>query len=191
MCPVRREAVLRSDALRNRDRILEAARELFGSSMQDVSMDAVARSAGVGRATLYRNFPDIDSLSAAIFEENIRSIEATIEREADSKGAFERVLLATIDEGLSCRALMPALATRAQSPEVAELMARVTRPLSASLRKAQDKGEVRSDLSARDIVPLLAMVFATVLADPAARDMKARTRRTLDLVFDGIRPRKK
>lgn len=183
--------MLRSDALRNRARILEAARALFGSSMNEVSMDAVARGAGVGRATLYRNFPDIDSLSAAIFEENIRSIEAAIEREADSPGAFERVLLATIDEGLSCRALMPALATRAQSPEVAGLMARVTRPLSVALGRAQERGEVRGDLSARDIVPLLAMVFATVLAEPGARDLKARTRRTLDLVFDGIRPRKK
>lgn len=179
---------LRSDALRNRERIVSAARALFRAS-HETSMDAVARAAGVGRATLYRNFADLDALSAAIFEENIRAIEAALEREGDSPGAFERVLLATIEEGLELRALMPALATRVQTPEVGELMARVTRPLSAALKKAQARGEVRDELTSRDVVPLLAMVFATVLAEPAAKDLRARTRRTLRLVFDGIRPR--
>ncbi|MGV3623094.1 MAG: TetR/AcrR family transcriptional regulator [Archangium sp.] len=179
----------RSDALQNRGLILSAARALFSSSFAEVSMDAVAKKAGVGRATLYRNFPDIDSLSAAIFEENIRTIEATIAREADSPGSFERVLLATIDEGLSCRALMPALASRAQSPEVGELMSRVTRPLGVALKQAQVRGEVRDDLTSRDIVPLMAMLFATVLADPGARDPRARVRRMTTLLLEGIRPR--
>lgn len=152
-------------------------------------MDAVAKRAGVGRATLYRNFDDINALTSAIFEENILALEAAIDREGASPGAFERVLWLTVDEGLRFRALIPALAMRAQSPEVGALVVRVTRPLSASLKVAQKQGEVRGDLTARDVVPLLAMVFSTVLTELDAKDLRARARRSLGLVFDGIRPR--
>lgn len=178
---------LRRDASQNRDRIVTAARALFAASVGEVSMDSIARLAGVGRATLYRNFEDIDALSAAILEENVSALEAAVTAEGDAPGSFERVLLSTIDEGLSCRALMPALAMKGGTKELQALSARVSRLLGRALKNAQRRREVRADLTPRDLTLLLAMVFSTVLAEPRARDLRARTRRALSFVLDGVR----
>lgn len=65
---------LRKDARRNREAILAAARDLFAES-GDVAMYEVARRAGVGQATLYRNFPDRDALIAALSVEWLDELE--------------------------------------------------------------------------------------------------------------------
>jgi AcrR family transcriptional regulator len=174
----------RIDAQRNRARILDAARSLFAQSAVPVAMDAVRLKAGVGRATFYRNFDDIDSLAAAIFEENVRSLEKRI-----GTGSFESVLSTTIEEGLNCRALLPTLATRATSPEIRALSKRVTKLLGRALGAAKANGEVRADLTPGDVFQLLAMVFATVLVDPSSRGLQARVRRAIGFVLDGVRPR--
>ncbi|MFT3709557.1 MAG: helix-turn-helix domain-containing protein [Archangium sp.] len=174
----------RTDATRNRERIIAAARELFAKSAEPVAMDTVRRKAGVGRATFYRNFDDIDSLAAAIFEENLAALERRL-----SSGTFEDVLLVTVEEGLSVRAMLPALASRASSPEIQMLAARVTKLLARALKVAKARGEVRADLDARDVLQLLAMIFATILVDPSTKGLQARVRRAMSFVLDGIRPR--
>lgn len=174
----------RIDAARNRERILEAARELFAHSAAPVAMDAVRLKAGVGRATFYRNFDDLDSLAAAIFEENVQSLE-TRARDGD----FEQVLISTIEEGLSCRALLPTLVTRAASPEIRALTVRVTKLLERSLKKGKASGKLRTDLTAKDLPQVLAMVFTTLLVDPTAKDPRAQVRRSLGFLLDGVRAR--
>src|SRR6188768_1459630 len=67
---------LRSDAERNRQRILQAAEEVFAARGLDASMDDIARAAGVGVGTVYRRFPDRDALIDALFETKLHEIEA-------------------------------------------------------------------------------------------------------------------
>lgn len=148
-------------------------------------MDAIRQHAGVGRATFYRNFDDLQALSAAIFEQNVLALEQAIAADA----SFEQVMLATVNEGLECRALLPALATQGGTPEIAALSGRVAKLLGRALRTAQARGEVRSDLKAEDTLSMLAMVFATVLVAPHAKNQHARVKRALGFLLDGVRPR--
>ncbi len=189
MCAMK--SVVRADAARNRERVVVAARELFAESPREVSMDAVARRAGVGRATLYRNFADIHVLSEAIYEEHIVAVERLAREAVDEPGVFERVLLEIIDEVLRCRALVPALADPARSAQVRRLVARSQRALGRVLRQARARGEVRDDLSAGDLMQVISMVLHLVAAYPRAPGLRTRTRRALRLVLDGIRPRSK
>lgn len=180
---------LRVDAVKNREAIVRAARQLFAKNAREVAMDEIARRAKVSRATLYRNFVDIDALASELFEENIVAIERAIEDAGDARGSFERVLILTVEEGLTCRALIPTLAARAESKQIRELSMRVARVLGIALARAQARGEAREDLDAEDMIQVLAMIFSTVLANPRAKDLTARTRRSLGFVLDGLRPR--
>src|SRR6188768_1525257 len=70
---------LRSDAERNRQRILQAAEEVFAARGLDASLDDIAAAAGVGVGTVYRRFPDKDALIDALFEDKIRRVHALAE----------------------------------------------------------------------------------------------------------------
>ena len=69
------DTLRRRDARENHERLIEAARRVFASSGFEASLAAIASEAGVGRATLYRNFPDKFALVAAIFEDNLVALE--------------------------------------------------------------------------------------------------------------------
>lgn len=69
----------RADAIRNRERVLAAAADLFARSRaDDVTMDAIAKVAGVGRATLYRRYPDVASIALALLDEHERDLQERI-----------------------------------------------------------------------------------------------------------------
>src|ERR1700745_2083307 len=82
-----KQVPLRKDAQRNREAILEAARELF-ADCADVPMYEVARRAGVGQATLYRNFPDRRDLAAALLLEEMERTEQLAAEHAGDPDAF-------------------------------------------------------------------------------------------------------
>lgn len=76
--PPRRE---RADAVRNRELVLAAASDLFGQrDPREVTMDEVARAAGVGRATLYRRYPDVRSIAVALLDEHERDLQQRLLR---------------------------------------------------------------------------------------------------------------
>lgn len=70
----------RSDAVRNRDLLVSAAREVLAEQGLDAPMSAIAKRAGVGQGTLYRHFPDRLTLATAVLEENVRDIEQVAAR---------------------------------------------------------------------------------------------------------------
>src|SRR5947209_7237089 len=94
------KAPARSDALRNREAILTAARGLFAEST-DVAMCEVARRAGVGQATLYRNFADRTVLASALLSERLEREERLAAEHEDDPDAFF-VLLRSLVETLAC-----------------------------------------------------------------------------------------
>src|SRR3954447_5600139 len=83
------ERPLRSDAERNRQRILAAAAEVFAERGLGVSLDDVAAAAGVGVGTVYRRFPDKDSLIEALFEQKIHGIEELARTSLEIEDAWE------------------------------------------------------------------------------------------------------
>jgi AcrR family transcriptional regulator len=181
---------LRRDAERNRQRILSAASEVFTEFGLEVSLDEVARHAGVGVGTVYRRFGTKEDLVAALFEDRVDAIATLAERairEPDPwtglVGFMERAAeMLAGDLGLR-QMLMFATYGR---DHVAYARQRNAPLVERLLGRAQAAGQVRADLQPTDI-PFIIFVLteATVLARQARPDI---WRRYLTLVTDGLRP---
>ena len=176
----------RSDARRNREAILEAAREMFAES-GDVAMYDVARRAGVGQATLYRNFPDRDALVAAIAVEWIEELERLGGEHAGEPDAFFVLLRAMVDSAARFHGLAECAQ---QSPEVASklepLQQRINVLIKRPLRDAKAAGLVRRDLKMNDVMLLIAMVEGALSREPDAAGRAAAASRVLALALDGL-----
>jgi AcrR family transcriptional regulator len=183
------ERPLRRDAERNRARILESARELFAERGLAVTLDDIARHAGLGVGTVYRRFSSRDALIDALFEERMVEIVALVDEAlADEDpwrglvGFLERlVALQAGDRGLK-EALLGTTEGRERVRRVREQM----RPRGEELiRRAHAAGALRPDFDAVDLALLQLMVGA--VADVAPSDRPDLWRRYLTLMLDGLR----
>jgi AcrR family transcriptional regulator len=183
---------LRADAERNRQRILDAAREVFAERGLDVTLDEIAHHAGVGVGTAYRRFPNKDALIEALMVERIGELE-TIAREclADPDpwrglaGYFERAMALTASD----RGLREVLWSRvgARKP-VAVARSRIVPVVSELVQRAVDVGAVRGDMAFSD-APLINFMLGT-LVDIGGDVEPELYRRYLGIVLDGLRPRR-
>jgi AcrR family transcriptional regulator len=176
----------RRDARDNRAAILEAARDLFADSA-DVAMCQVAKRAGVGQATLYRNFPSRSALAAEILEENVERIAALAAAQAGEPDAFFVLLRRLIDSMVNLYGV--AVLARNDAATDSHLQRgrrRIAALLKEPLRDAKAAGTLRRDITAEDIFLLLAMARGAMegLADSAARSAVAH--RVLSLQLTGI-----
>ena len=152
----------RADAERNRAKILAVARAAFAQSDTDVSMAEISRRAGVGMATLYRNFPDRRALLEALYADEVDAVcEATDTIVGETPGSL---LIAWLHRffvfSTSKRLIASELLTHADSsnPVFGESRARVLaagRPLLATAQRAQ---EVRSDLTLEQILDMIVAI---------------------------------
>jgi AcrR family transcriptional regulator len=184
-------APLRADAERNRQRLLTAAKELFATRGLDVTLDEIARHAGVGTGTAYRRFPHKDALIDALMVDRIGEL-AAVARECledpdpwgGLAGFFERALaLQAADRGLK-DVLFSAGRGRERSVQARQQMAPVVGRLVA---RAVQAGAVRSDMSTTD-VPLINFMLNTLV--DFGRDVEPDLyKRYLAIVLDGLKPR--
>jgi AcrR family transcriptional regulator len=177
---------LRRDARDNREAILEAARALFADSA-DVAMCQVARRAGVGQATLYRNFPSRGALAAEILDDHVERLAAVAAEHTGQPDAFFVLLRGLIDGMVSLYGLA-ALARRDAEAD-SQLQTgrrRIADLLKAPLCDAKAAGTLRRDVSIDDVFLLLAMGRGAMegLADSGARSAVAH--RVLALILGGI-----
>jgi AcrR family transcriptional regulator len=176
----------RKDAQRNRDAILDAARELFAESA-DVPMYEVARRAGVGQATLYRNFPDRRDLAAALLLEEMEHTEHLAADHAGDPDAFF-VLLRNIVETIARFHPVGELAREdACLGSALNLRRRRLRELlKEPLRAAKAAGTVRCDLTVDDVFLVVLMIRGAIdpAEGPAAR--AAAGSRALALLLVGL-----
>jgi AcrR family transcriptional regulator len=150
---------LRADAERNRTRVLEAATALFRERGLDVGVAEIAQLAGVGRGTLFRNFPTKDDLIAAIVVERMAEAAEGGRALLDAPDAGE-ALFEFLGElaGLQQldRALVEAVAdTWLANPEIRAAHAEVVSVLDMLLTRAQAAGAVRDDVGAIDLLFML------------------------------------
>jgi len=180
---------LRRDASRNRERLLEAARELFAERGLNVTMDEIARAAGVGVGTAYRRFGNRDELIGALFEERMQEYVALAEdavAQADAWAALERYLERSIAMQAADRGLHDLLIGNASALErVARIRDRMLPLIDQLVRRAQEAGDVRPDITVSD-VPLLGLMLGQVVgfSHDIAPDL---WRRYLTLLLDGLR----
>ena len=178
----------RKDAQRNRDAILAAARELF-SDCDDVPMYEIARRAGVGQATLYRNFPDRRDLVAALLEERMDRIERLAAEHAKDPDAFF-VLLRDLSASSAYAQALSALAREdvCLGSRLDECRQRLAEIMKRPLRAAKAAGTLRRDVTIEDVFLVLWMVRGAMerVDGPDART--SASNRALALVLDGLTP---
>jgi AcrR family transcriptional regulator len=180
------ETGLRKDAERNRQAILAAARELF-AERADVPMCEIALRAGVGQATLYRNFPDRRNLAAALIHEHMEQTERLAAEHAGDPDAFF-VLLRNVVETMARFHALGELAREEAclGSELNRRRRRLAELMQEPLRDAKAAGAVRPDLTLDDVFLTVSMVKGVVdrAEGPAAR--AAAASRALTLVLDGL-----
>ena len=179
---------LRRDARRNREAILEAGRELFADSA-DVAMCQVARRAGVGQATLYRNFPDRGALAAEILGERIERIVELAADHEDDPDAFFVLLRSLVDTMAGVYALAELAREDARTDQrlkqnrlvIAELM-------KGPMRDAKAAGTLRRDLSIEDVFLMLSMVRGAMAGAHGVAGRSEAGHRALALMVGGVAP---
>jgi AcrR family transcriptional regulator len=185
---ITREPTLRKDAQRNREGILAAARELF-AERADVPMCEIARRAGVGQATLYRNFPDRRNLAAALIVEHMEQTEQLAAEHAGNPEAFF-VLIRNVVETMARFHALGELAREdaCLGSELDRRRRRLSQLLQEPLASAKAAGRLRPDLMIDDVFLMVSMLKGAIdRADgPAARSAAAG--RALTLVLDGLAP---
>jgi AcrR family transcriptional regulator len=179
--------VLRADARRNRDSILEAAFEAYAELGPEVTMDEIARRAGVGHGTVFRRFPTKDALRAAVIgarlEELLARARALLD-DVDAGAALEEFVWAAAESCRRDRAFFEGIERCAAFAEVAEAKQELHDTVGRLIRRAQSEGAVRRGLDARDVGALVGAAIQASLH--AGRD--DAWRRYVQVVVDGLRP---
>jgi AcrR family transcriptional regulator len=184
---------LRADARRNREQIIEAARDLFIRIGTEVPMEEIAKAAGVGVGTLYRRFPDRDELIKAVSLDNfgrLLEVARRIERDEPNPATALSTLLYTSLElrlGITMTSVSPrAFEAIQRSPEVTTQRNEVVAIAARLLDRAQQAGEMRADIGIGDLV--LALIMVSRLIPPTGSPLNEMVfRRLVALMMDGLR----
>ncbi|BBY22878.1 TetR/AcrR family transcriptional regulator [Mycobacterium stomatepiae] len=174
----------RSDARRNRDKLLEVAAAAFGAAGRPVSLEAIAREAGVGIGTLYRHFPSRELLIEAVYRAELAEVVAAADRLLEGhppKVALRRWMdryaaFVAAKKGMadSLRAMIESGAV-----QVNQMHARIVATTDTLLQAGVRDGSLRSDVQAEDVVSSLIGIFL-------ASSSPEQTGRMLDLLLAGI-----
>jgi AcrR family transcriptional regulator len=179
----------RTDAQRNRERILEVAKAAFARSGANTSLDDVARQAGVGAGTLYRHFPTRDALLEAVYHTEVAKLAAA-ERELSEKlppvESLRAWMLLFVDYIAEKHIIAPALNTFVGGPSklYEASRAQITGAIEALVKRAIKSGDVRKDLEPFDL--LRALIGVSNVA--SAPDWQQSAKRLVDILILGSRP---
>ncbi|MDX3537087.1 TetR/AcrR family transcriptional regulator [Streptomyces sp. MB09-01] len=180
----------RADAVRNRERILAAAREAFVEFGSAAPFDEVARRAGIGNATLYRHFPDRPTLVRHVvlfvMGRVTASAAASLAEESDAFAALCRFTHAAADERIG--ALCPMLADDfdREHPELLAAQTALESAVETLLATGQDAGAIRTDIGVGDLMVALSQL-SRPLPGTACLDTDRFAHRHLQLFLDGLR----
>jgi len=182
---------LRRDAALNREKILRAAREVFGQHGLRVTLDDVARHAGVGVGTVYRRFPDKETLVRALFEQDLGIRQASAERalaHPDPWEGFADFLMEMGADLAENRGLQEVIMLGSHSSEPIETMRGGMLPfLEALIQRAQESGDLRAEITPSDIPVVVQMLSAASQFTQGKRPEVWR--RYFEIILNGIRQR--
>jgi AcrR family transcriptional regulator len=181
---------LRADAQRNRDRLLDAAVRAFSQLGPDVTLDAIAKDAGVGIGTLYRHFPTREALVEAAYRNELaRLCDAAAEllETLPADQATRTWMDRFVDYMTTKRGMADALRAVIASGgnPFAESRDRLIDTITVLLKSGVSAGTLRGDVEPGDVLASLGGVSLTA-GDPEKRDQAGRL---LDLLMDGLRYR--
>jgi AcrR family transcriptional regulator len=179
----------RADAQRNRERILEMAKQAFTRSGADTSLDDIATQAGVGAGTLYRHFPTREALLAAVYRTEVEKLAAAEKRLAVDLAPLEALrawMLLFVDYIATKKIIAPALnAMLGEHSKVIEAgYAQIQGAIRALVKRAIDGSEMRRDIDPVDL--LKALVGVAYMSN--SPDWQQSARRLVDILISGSRP---
>ncbi|MFE1248820.1 TetR/AcrR family transcriptional regulator [Streptomyces sp. NPDC058735] len=180
----------RADALRNRERIVAAAREMFVEHGAEVPLDEVARRAGVGNATVYRNFPDRDALVrevvCSVVDRMVRAAEQALAESGNGFEALERFAHTAVDERISALCPMVSSTFDRNHPDLVAAWERVERLVAEIMDRAKAAGRLRDDVELGDVMIGLAQLSRPPAGTECLR-VDRFVHRHLQLFLDGMR----
>jgi AcrR family transcriptional regulator len=179
----------RADAERNRDRVLEVAKEAFTRSGADASLDDIARQAGVGPGTLYRHFPSREALIEAVYRTGVEKLAAAERHFAETMPPIDALrawMLLFVDYIATKKIIAPALNTLlgGHSKVFEASYNQVWDAIRALVKRAIKSGDIRKDLDPIDLLRALIGV-SNVASSP---DWQQSARRLVDILITGSRP---
>ncbi|MBT9385058.1 TetR/AcrR family transcriptional regulator [Pseudooceanicola sp. CBS1P-1] len=180
----------RADAQKNREKLIDAAREVLGGGGPEASLEAVARRAGVGIGTLYRHFPNREVLFHAVFRQDLEGLVEQAEALEPGEAPLEAVrgwLHANVALVETKRGMLGALSvvmSEESKQTYAELTGRVVRALNRLLAAGVARGQIREGIAAED---LLQTMYAFCYAREPGPEWRAHVLRLLDIFIDGLR----
>jgi AcrR family transcriptional regulator len=179
---------VRQDAQVRRERLVQAAVELFGSEGFDVPLEKIADRAEVGRATLYRNFPDRAALAAAVQEARLAELAAQVAEWGDRSDAFFLGVQALADLVVASSGFERMVTMEQLAPAINErFRVGVERLLAGPLLRAKAAGVVREDFPIGD-VHLAALMVAGGALESRGRDAAGSIARAMRLLLRGLDP---
>jgi AcrR family transcriptional regulator len=178
----------RADAVRNRERVLAAAKAVFSKGGADASLEAVATRAGVGIGPLYRHFPTREALFEAVYRREVQQLSELAEQlkhETSPVEALRRWLHSDIEAVATKKGMSAALAlaVHGSSGLHADSLERLAKAVGVLLDRAVAAGEIRSDISPKDL--LRALVGMCYMHDQPG--WQASVLRLVDIFVDGLR----
>ena len=181
----------RTDAQRNRERILEVAKDAFTRHGADASLDDIAREAGVGAGTLYRHFPTRDALVEAVYRSEVEKLAAAEQRFSRSMPPVEALrawMLLFVDYIAAKHLIAPALNTLVGGPSKLYDGSRgqIKGAIDALVERAIKSGDIRKDLEAFDLLRALVGV-SNVASGP---EWQQSAKRLVDILIAGSSPSK-
>src|SRR5260370_27792246 len=180
----------RADAVRNRERVLEAAKVVFSTGGPEASLEAVARAAGVGIGTLYRHFPTREALFEAVYRREVQQLADLAEQlkqEAQPIEALRQWMRSNVRFVATKKGMSAALALAAykNSELYSFSFDQLTKAVGGLLDRAIAAGEIRDDISPEDL--LRALVGMCYMQDQPG--WQASVLRLVDVFIDGLRVR--
>ena len=178
----------RADAQRNRERILEVAKEVFTRDGAAASLDDIARKAAIGPGTLYRHFPSRDALIEAVYRTEVEKLAAAEQRFAATMPPLEALrawMLLFIDHVSGKRLIIPAMDTVAGGSMrlIEGSRSLIHTAFVACVNRAIASGDLRSDTDPNDFVRALVGIFHTT----ALPGWEPSARRLVDILIAGSR----
>jgi AcrR family transcriptional regulator len=178
----------RADSARNRQALIDAAKAGFAEVGLNVSLEEIARRAGVGIGTLYRHFPTREAVVEAVYRREVEQLAEAAPQLLETlpaAGALHKWMHLFVDYIATKRLIAPSLGAAAArtSPLYATSAELITRAITMLVRRAVASGEVRKDIDPSDL--LRAMVGVSY-GNPDA-GWQASARRLIDILMDGLR----
>ena len=179
----------RSDAQRNRERILETAKAAFTRRGADASLDEIAKQAGVGAGTLYRHFPTRDALIEAVYRSEVEKLAAAGRSFAAALPPIEALrswMLLFVDYIAAKHIIAPALNSVVGGPSrlYEDSRGLIHGAIDALVKRAKRSGDLRRDLDASDL--LRALIGVSYVG--SGHDWQQSARRLVDILIAGSRP---